>query len=149
MDYVWCSIAYDLLIQYSELLLNNLPNLLVSKADESELNWVAMEMSQTKDLIRSLYENLASGLITSKEYQELRSKYLEKIDHQRKRYSELMRTLAEQEVERVNMQELLQILEAFKSSKKLTKALIDKLVDRLEVYRDGRIHVEFCYTELL
>ncbi len=134
----------DLLIQYSELLLNSLPNLLASKVDESELNWLAMEMPKTKDLIRSLYENLASGLITSKEYQELRSEYLENIDQQRKRYSELMRILAEQEVERVNMQELLQILEAFKNSKKLTKELIDKLVNRLEVYRDGRIHVEFC-----
>lgn len=139
----------DLLIQYSELLSNSLPDLPVSKVDESELNWLAMEMSHTKDLIRSLYENLVSGLITSKEYQELRSEYQEKIDHQRKRYSELMRALAEQEVEKANMQELIQILEAFKNLKKLTKVLVDKLVDRIEVYKDGRIHVEFCYTELL
>lgn len=139
----------DLLIQYSELLSNSLPNLLVSKVDESELNWLEMQMLHTKDLIRSLYENLASGLITSKEYQELRSEYQKKIEQQRKRYSELMWTLAEQEVEKSNMQELIQILEAFKNSHKLTKELVDKLVNKIEVYKDGRIHVRFLHTELL
>ena len=60
-----------------------------------------------------------------------------------------MRTLAEQEVEKGNMQELIQILEGFKNLKKLTKELVDKLVNKIEVYRDGRIYIEFCYTELL
>ena len=77
------------------------------------------------------------------DYREFKSNYEEKAKQYRQRYLEIMSIIIERKIENMKMQEKSNMLAVFTKSLKLTGELVYRFIRRIEVFRDGRIYVEF------
>ena len=132
----------NLLIQYSNSL--KIPeNKEDTKVIESEKNWLEMNISNIDDFRRSLYENFVAHVINIDEYRELKDEYEKKYEQQRKRYLKIMNKIAERKINNEKMRESAGMLDTLSKTMKLTKKVTDRFIRRIEVFRDGRIHIGF------
>lgn len=108
-----------------------------------ELRWIEMELSQKHEITRSLYENLQTGILDEKEYMELKSSYAMKADDLNQRADTLKQVLEDEKIAKRRQRESVDVLDIFTGRPMLTKELVDRFVDRIVVFRDGRVHVDF------
>jgi hypothetical protein len=107
-----------------------------------ELRFIEMELSRLQNLTRSLYENLVTGIIDNTDYSELKSGYNLQIDELRQREVTLQKALDDEKRENKHRQESLKILNVFAETLELASEHMGRFVDRVIVFRDGRVHIE-------
>lgn len=108
---------------------------------QSEIKVTKQKLQNSRNFLRSLYENLVSGIITKEEYLDMKSDYEEQIS-----------TLSEEfiEMERIE-KELKTQVACYKESSNnessdfLTREVIEKLIDKVFVYEDKPIEIVFRY----
>lgn len=91
------------------------------------------EIQRLRGIVRSLYENLIQGVLTKDEYFDYKEKYENKIADIALEVEQLedgLRTMDEQ-IEQYRA--LAQDAESIKTDRELTTALIERLIDRIEV----------------
>lgn len=101
------------------------------------------EIQRLRGIVRSLYENLIQGVLTKDEYFDYKEKYESKIADialEVEQLEEGLRTMDEQ-IEQYRA--LARDAESIKADRELTAALIERLIDRIEVSHDKQITV--CY----
>ena len=101
------------------------------------------EIQRLRGIVRSLYENLIQGVLTKDEYFDYKEKYENKIADIALEVEQLedgLRTMDEQ-IEQYRA--LARDAESIKADRELTAALIERLIDRIEVSHDKQITV--CY----
>ena len=114
------------------------------------------EIQRLRGIVRSLYENLVQGVLTKDEYFDYKEKYESRIADLAVEMEQLedgLRTMdAQAEQHRALEQDAAQI----KTDRALTAALIERLIDRIEVSHDKQITVRYrfqsefeTYTEAL
>ena len=114
------------------------------------------EIQRLRGIVRSLYENLVQGVLTKEEYFDYKEKYESRIADLAVEMGQLedgLRTMDTQiEQHRALEQDAAQI----KTDRALTGALIERLIDRIEVSHDKQITVRYrfqsefeTYTEAL
>ncbi len=94
---------------------------------------------------KSLFENLALGVITADEYSELRSSYEERERLCAERAAALEQRLAELEKQ---AEEYIRLTEAAAKaeSEGISPRIMDCLVDRIRIFPDRRIEVDFLFS---
>lgn len=103
------------------------------------------EIQRLRGIVRSLYENLIQGVLTKDEYFDYKEKYENKIADIALEVEQLedgLRTMDEQ-IEQYRA--LAQDAESIKTDRELTTALIERLIDRIEVSHDKQITVYYRF----
>ena len=103
------------------------------------------EIQRLRGIVRSLYENLVQGVLTKDEYFDYKEKYESRIADLAVEMEQLedgLRTMdAQTEQHRALEQDAAQI----KTDRALTGALIERLIDRIEVPHDKQITVRYRF----
>ena len=103
------------------------------------------EIQRLRGIVRSLYENLVQGVLTKDEYFDYKEKYESRIADLAVEMEQLedgLRTMdAQAEQHRALKQDAAQI----KTDRALTGALIERLIDRIEVSHNKQITVRYRF----
>jgi hypothetical protein len=113
-------------------------------AVKTELASLKQENAKSERMKKSLYESLVSGLITADEYREMREGYEAKAKANLDRSNELesrQREIEQQAVEYCELSELAKKADA----NGVTAELIDRLIERIDVFSDKSIAVKFKF----
>ena len=97
-------------------------------------------------MFKSLYESLVSGLISADEYRDLREEYEEKTRISLERAAEIEKEQVEFDKQAVEYNELADLI-ADASSTDMTATIIDRLVDRIRIFSDRSIEIDFKFTD--
>ena len=103
------------------------------------------EVQRLRGIVRGLYENLVQGVLTKDEYFDYKEKYeshIADLDVEMEQLEDGLRTMdAKAEQHRALEQDAAQI----KTDRALTGALIERLIDRIEVSHDKQITVRYRF----
>lgn len=100
------------------------------------------EIDRCQKLLRSLYENLADGIIDKNEYQELKSAYQEKRS-QAEEQAELLREEMSQELDRSANNTWIHQFVQHRNIEVLDRKVVVSLIERILIYRDRRVEIVY------
>ena len=138
--------ALDTALGQYTLSLAELPRQAADRAELREkITSRKQEIQRLRGIVRSLYENLVQGVLTKDEYFDYKEKYESRIADLAVEMEQLedgLRTVdAQTEQHRALEQDAAQI----KTDRALTGALIERLIDRIEVSHDKQITVRYRF----
>lgn len=103
------------------------------------------DIDRCKEMRMNLYEALGDNLIERSDYESMRKRYSEKIEAEERVLNSLVQRYAE-EKENVSMNiSWIQEIIKFHGVKELTRELIVTMIDKIYVYEDKRVRIEFNY----
>ena len=105
-----------------------------------ELQWIQMELSYLSDITRGLYENFVRGILTQKEYIELKETYQVQIDAHNQRTEELQNLLDNEKQVRIQVRQDMDSLDKLSESRLLLPEHVEQFVERGVVFRRGQVH---------
>jgi hypothetical protein len=111
---------------------------------KSELSALRLDADKTGRMQKSLYESLVTGIITADEYRDLRNAYESKMQSFLSKITALESEQKEFEKQISKFFELDDLLKSAKLNV-LTATIIDRLIDRIWVYKDRTIEVDFRF----
>lgn len=114
-------------------------------AVKSELSAVRQELDKDKRLLKSLFESLSTGLISSDEYRQMRGDYESRISDRLKTLDELERKQAGLESQVKEYFAISDIIKNVGGKNDITAELIDRLVEKIQVFPDRSIEVTFSF----
>ena len=118
-------------------------------AERAELNEKIasrkQEIQRLRGLIRSLYENLIQDILTKDEYITYKGKYEAKIEQLSDEVSHLEKGLKALDKQAEQHRALKRDSDSLRENRELTAALIDRLIDRVEVSKDKQITVRYRF----
>ena len=103
------------------------------------------EIRRLNGLIRSLYENLIQGLLSKEEYITYKGKYESRIQQLSEEVSHLEKGLKALDKQMEQHRALKRDSDSLRENRELTAALIDRLIDRVEVSKDKQITVRYRF----
>ena len=103
------------------------------------------EIRRLNGLIRSLYENLIQGLLSKEEYITYKGKYESKIEQLSEEVSHLEKGLKALDQQMDQHRALKRDSDSLRENRELTAALIDRLIDRVEVFKDKQVTVRYRF----
>ena len=103
------------------------------------------EIVRLRGLARSLYENLVNGNITKDEYYDYKAKYEGKINLIAPEIETLEQALQLIEKQEEQQRRLAKDAESIRQDHELTAALIDRLIERVDVSSDKQISVTYRF----
>ena len=112
----------------------------------SKLTSRRQEIDRLRGLIRGLYENLVKGILSKEEYFSFKDRYEGKIAEITAEVEHLETGLRTVGAQRKQYQALAADAKALRKNKKLTAALLDRLVERVVVFRDRTLTVQFKFN---
>ena len=138
--------ALDTALGQYTLSLAELPRQAADRAELREkITSRKQEIQRLRGIVRRLYENLVQGVLTKDEYFDYKEKYESRIADLAVEMEQLedgLRTMdAQAEQHRALEQDAAQI----KTDRALTGALIERLIDRIEVSHDKQITVRYRF----
>lgn len=102
-------------------------------------------IERNQDFLRSLYENLVNRIITQEEYSIMKSDYEMKISEAVKKIHTLENETQQQKIEYEKYCDLSDTVSAICKNNRLTAALIDKLIDRIDIYKNKSLSIQFSF----
>lgn len=103
------------------------------------------EIQRLHGLVRSLYENLIQGILTRDEYFSYKEKYEARIGQLAQEVEQLEKGLKSMDKQTEHYRTLARDAENLRQDRELTAALIDRLIDRIEISTDKQISVRFRF----
>lgn len=107
------------------------------------------ELNRVQSLIRGLYENLVSGIISSEDYAEFKNGYASKVSDLKAEIDAINSEIEQLETQRKQAAEAWDCAKLFRESKALSADLLNSLVKRIEISHDHEINVIFRGKESL
>lgn len=107
------------------------------------------ELNRVQSLIRGLYENLVSGIISSEDYTEFKSDYTSKAEELKAEIDAINSEIELLEKQQKQLAEVRDCAKLFRESKTLSAELLNSLVERIEISHDHEINVIFRGKESL
>lgn len=104
------------------------------------------ELEQYRSYSWGLYENLVRGVISNTDYLELKETYAKKIDALDSETRRLRHQLDTLTAQAEKYRKLAKDAGEIRADRRLTAALLDRLVDRVEVSPDKHIRVQFRFV---
>ena len=103
------------------------------------------EIQRLRGIVRSLYENLVQGVLTKDEYFDYKEKYESRIADLAVEMEQLEDGLRTMDTPLAQHRALKQDAAQLKPARALTGALIERLIDRIEVSHDKQITVRYRF----
>ena len=138
--------ALDAALGSYSLSLLELPQQTAERAELNEkITCRKQEIQRLRGLIRSLYENLIQDILTKDEYITYKGKYEAKIEQLSEEVSHLEKGLKALDKQAEQHRALKRDSDSLRENRELTAALIDRLIDRVEVSKDKQITVRYRF----
>jgi chromosome segregation ATPase len=136
----------DVVLEKSLKLRKNSPEIEAKRnALKTELSALRKEADKSRRMSKSLYESLASSIITPDEYREMRDNYETTIRENLARIVELENQQTEFDRQISDYCEIADLISRADKSG-ITAQLIDCLADKIKIYYDRTIEVEFKFS---
>ncbi len=103
------------------------------------------EIERLRGLVKGLYENFVQDILTMDEYFDYKQKYESKITQLSEEVIQLESGLKTIEKQIEQYRNLKQDAKSIKEDRELTAALIDRLIDRIELSPDNQITVKYKF----
>lgn len=110
------------------------------------------EVEQTKDELRryvylktSIYEDMKQGIMTREGFLNAKERYKLKISELETELSEKEKNLTDFEQYMNGENQWMKVFLAFRDTQELTREMAVKLLEKVEVYKDKRIHIKFRF----
>lgn len=103
------------------------------------------EIQRLNGLIRSLYENLIQGILSKEEYITYKGKYESRIQQLTEEVAHLEKGLKALDKQIAQYRALKRDSDDLRENRELTAALIDRLIDRVEVSKGKQITVRYRF----
>ena len=113
---------------------------------KSELAALRQKIDRNSHILKSLYENLVTGIISENEYHEMRADYEGKLAGMLALAAELEHRCDDYLKQASEYVELSDLICRVKSSDDITVDLVDKLIERISVFSDRSIEVDFRFS---
>lgn len=110
-----------------------------------ELAKLHRETANNRKYLTSLYESMATGVITKAEYAEMKAGYERKIEAAIQRAGQLQEQRADLEKQAAGYFDLTKVLAEAQSSQTLFSLLVNQVIERITVYDRERIEIRFSY----
>ena len=107
------------------------------------------ELNRVQSLIRGLYENLVSGVISSEDYAEFKSDYTSKAEELKSEIDTINAEIEQLEKQQKQLTEARDCAKLFRESKTLSAELLNSLVERIEISHNREINIIFRGKESL
>lgn len=101
-----------------------------------------------KGYFRTLYESMASGVITTQEYKAMKAEYEEKIKQAAVSARTLERRIAQVDQELRQVRQLPSTGREIAQSDKLTAPLVEQFIDRITVYDAQTVEIRFRFEDV-
>lgn len=124
------------------------------KQDKSELHCFEKRYDELTALIRSLYENLVSGLLPERQYKQLMKQYDEEQAELETKIEEMKKSLAEEKVNTVDIKHFISLIRKCKEPTEISDLMFHELIDKIVVYeaegvgkaRTQKVDIYFNYV---
>ena len=103
------------------------------------------EIQRLNGMIRSLYENLIQGILSKEEYITYKGKYESRIQQLTEEVAHLEKGLKALDKQIAQYRALKRDSDDLRENRELTAALIDRLIDRIEITKDKQITVRYRF----
>ena len=103
------------------------------------------EIQRLNGLIRSLYEILIQGILSKEEYITYKGKYESRIQQLSEEVAHLEKGLKALDKQIAQYRALKRDSDDLRENRELTAALIDRLIDRIEITKDKQITVHYRF----
>ncbi len=113
----------------------------------SQLSQLHQRISLDQSFLKSLYQNFVTGILTANEYRTMKEDYEKEINAALAEIHGLEDSQKELEQQKAQLSDLADRLQNIQSDTSLSAALIDQLIDRIAVYNDGRLDVDFRFRD--
>ena len=100
------------------------------------------EIERCQKLLRSLYENLADGIIDKNEYQELKSTYQDRRS-QAEEQAEFLREEMSRELDNSANDYWIEVFRKHQGIDRLDRRIVVSLIERVLIYREHRVEIVF------
>lgn len=107
------------------------------------------ELNRVQSLIRGLYENLVSGVISNEDYTEFKNGYAAKVSELKAEIDAINSEIEQLEKQQKQAVKTRDNAKLFRESKALSADLLNSLVERIEISHDHEINVIFRGKESL
>jgi hypothetical protein len=104
-------------------------------------------ISQNEGFAKSLYENLAVGVINQADYFSLKADYERKISEARERLAACESELRGLNEKSPQMRGFAEVLRSVRPAADLTRALVETLIERIDVSPDHSIQITFAFAD--
>jgi len=122
----------------------NLPD-----SDDAELREINQGLDKDGRMLRSLYENMVSNLITQEEFVQMKADYEAKIKMLSDKADEIRNRRYEVKARVSEYHDVADAASATLSDDKLTAALMDRLIQEIRVYPNKSFNVLFRFRDEL
>ena len=112
-----------------------------------ELASIKTDIDKNKGFLKGLYESLVLGDISDSEYKDMKRSYELKISSLTEQEKELRKSNFEQSQQENIVMQAHKGVKAITQISNMTKEIIDKLVEKIHVYPNGRIGVKFRFMD--
>ncbi len=114
-------------------------------SQKEEHSSLAKYIDKHRKYLKSLYENLANGILDIEEYKVLKNGYEEKIEVARGRYYEIEAQINELQQQIDNLKSLDKDLKSASKTENLSAELVDKLIEKITVWDKHSIEFNFKF----
>jgi DNA invertase Pin-like site-specific DNA recombinase len=119
-----------------------------SDGADAELREINAKLDTSGRMLKSLYESMVSELITSDEFVQMKADYEAKIAGLSERANVLRGVKRKDENHAVEYRDLADAVSAVLANERLTKELIDRLVDKILVKPDKSFEIRFKFADV-
>ena len=112
---------------------------------EKEQKRLLAEVEQNRSFLRSLYENLVTGILTSGEYLELKQDYENRITADMAKAQALEEQQKEMEKQLHKFSSLAKKLAVIDGNTELTARLVDELIEKVTVWDRRNVEIVFRF----
>ncbi len=112
---------------------------------KARLAALRQELDRDRRMLKSLYESLVTGILSDEEYREMRAGYGEKIERTSALIQEFTANQKEMEIRITDYIDISNLIAGITGQEDITALLIDRLIDRIQVFSDRHIEVDFRF----
>ena len=137
--------VFDIISKQAEIILNIDD---VSKADTAQIKTerladIEKQIAVCQKEKQKLYEHLLTEKITLDEYRQLKQEYDTKAENYQTQYDKYRRSEEQLRLKNENRAKTLQTAKAIKKERTLTQTLADMLIEKVYIYPDNRLEIEW------
>ena len=117
------------------------------KKAEEKLEQIESEMLRYRNLKIMLYEDMKDGLVSKEDYVDINKQYEEKIKLAEKSKSQMKKEKDRLFHNATDQQEWIQDFLKYRNLTCLTRAAVVELIEKVIVFEDKKIVIEFCHSQ--
>ena len=139
------SMQASVLVNKKQLILCSMSDRKKAEEMKSEITGLKQYINKNQNYLNSLYESLVNNIITADEYQSMRKDYGDKISEAVKKIHSLELLQSEVEKKYNHYCDLSDAVETIVKNNSLTKELINKLIDKINVYKGRKVEIIYNF----